>query len=60
MIILEVAREEEDKLEQQRAYATIGRIYLVMGQEEDDSQKREGALQLAERMFVKSLNLCKT
>lgn len=56
----EVAKEEEDKLEQQRAYATIGRIYLVMGQEEEDLVQRENNLQLAEKTFIKSLHLCRS
>lgn len=59
-LILEVAKEEEDKLEQQRAYATIGRIYLVMGQEEEEPIKRQNDLQLAEKTFIKSLHLSRS
>lgn len=50
------AKEENDKIEEQRAYATIGRIYLIMGQSEESRK----SFQLAEKMFLKSLLVCKT
>lgn len=51
---LSVARAEKNDIEQQRAYATLGRLYLYMG--ESDHK----ALNLAEKMFLKALLVCKS
>lgn len=59
MIYLTTAREENDKIEEQRAYATIGRVHLLHGQSFSDLEKSLKPLRSAEKAFIKSLLICK-
>lgn len=59
MIYLNVAKEEDDKIEVQRAYATIGRCHLLHGQSLPDLQTSLKPLEKAEKSFIKSLLVCK-
>lgn len=54
---IDVAREENNKLEQQRALATIGRTHLTSAMSESENMD-ETSLKLAHRAFTKSLMLC--
>lgn len=60
-IYLRIAKVSEDLVEQQRAYATIGRCYLLKA--EDDSVSGsvhpESDYKSAEKAFLKSLIICK-
>ncbi|XP_059614206.1 tonsoku-like protein [Phlebotomus argentipes] len=59
---LKIAQEEKDSIEVQRAYATIGRAYLLKGQnltEKESAAERAKALKDAERAFLKSLSICR-
>lgn len=59
----ETAIQEENKIEEQRAYATIGRVYLTKAQSLFNSQfkslESEKAIVQAERNFLQSLLICK-
>uniref|UniRef100_A0A1B0CB68 Tonsoku-like protein n=1 Tax=Lutzomyia longipalpis TaxID=7200 RepID=A0A1B0CB68_LUTLO len=59
---LKIAQEEKDSIELQRAYATIGRAYLLKGQnltEKESAEVRAKALKEAEKAFLKSLSICR-
>ncbi|XP_062553692.1 tonsoku-like protein [Armigeres subalbatus] len=58
-VYLDIARNENDKVELQRAYVTIGRTYLLKGQGSDDPVVSKESLSEAERSFVKGLKLCR-
>lgn len=55
----EIAKKTKNRVEEQRAYATIGRVYLVQGQSLPSLVMSEEPLRNAERAFLKSLNVCK-
>lgn len=55
-----MALDEQDKVEQQRAYATIGRIHLVHAQSEETFQEQRKPLSLAEKAFLEAVLLCKS
>ncbi|XP_030571588.1 tonsoku-like protein [Drosophila novamexicana] len=58
---LKIAKRLQNKVEQQRAYATLGRVHLLHGQSLSDSTA-SGAmeqLKLAEKSFLRSLLLVK-
>ncbi|XP_034939798.1 tonsoku-like protein [Chelonus insularis] len=58
-IYLESAKEMDSLVEQQRAYATLGRTYFCLGEaSEESSNKRDEALNDAKRAYTKSLKLC--
>lgn len=54
-IHLKIANEQSNKLEQQRAYATIGHTYLTRYEDISNSED----LNLAEESFKRSLTVCK-
>lgn len=56
-IHLEVAKKNNNKLEEQRALATIGRTYLTSAIDDPDSVDKEN-LQMAYKAFKKSLMIC--
>ncbi|GAB0095582.1 Tonsoku-like protein [Sergentomyia squamirostris] len=59
---LKIALEENDDIEVQRAYATIGRVFLFKGQNltyKECVAERQKALKEAERAFLKSLTICR-
>lgn len=60
-IYLKISREEKDPVETQRAYASLGRCFLL--QAEDDTVSGSSNLasdyKAAERAFLKSLIICK-
>lgn len=58
-IFLEMAKLSKNKVEEQRAYATIGRVHLVHGQSLTDLVASTGPLKKAEKAFLKSLIICK-
>lgn len=55
---LKLAKQENDFVELQRAYATIGRCYLLKGGDEGSS-KATSDFKAAEKAFLKSLIICK-
>lgn len=58
--LLETAVEERNKVEEQRAYATIARIHLVHGQSEDEGTTRQRIINLAQKAFLEAALLCKS
>lgn len=60
-IYLKISKEEKDPVEMQRAYASLGRCFLL--QAEDDTVSGSSNLasdyKAAERAFLKSLIICK-
>ncbi|XP_055628739.1 tonsoku-like protein [Toxorhynchites rutilus septentrionalis] len=56
-IYLEMATKEGDKVELQRAHVTIGRTYLLQGQNLDGTEAAKVPLGEAEKAFLKSLRL---
>lgn len=62
-IYLRIAKDTDDLVEQQRAYATIGRCYLLKAEDDSvtDSDPTDpgGEYKLAEKSFLKSLLICK-
>lgn len=60
-IYLTIATKENDLVEIQRAYATIGRCYLLQAEDETVSGSKDasGDLKSAEKSFLKSLMICK-
>ncbi|KAG6450561.1 hypothetical protein O3G_MSEX006650 [Manduca sexta] len=55
---LSVAKELKNLVEEQRAMATLGRIYLLQGQSTCDEEEAKISLKAAEKAFMKSLVLC--
>ncbi|XP_045766391.1 tonsoku-like protein [Maniola jurtina] len=55
---LSVAKELDNLVEEQRAMATLGRIYLLQGQSSADDAESQQSLIAAEKAFMKSLVLC--
>ncbi|KAH9638989.1 hypothetical protein HF086_000915 [Spodoptera exigua] len=55
---LAVAKELKNLVEEQRAMATLGRIYLLQGQSTTDESESKVSLRAAEKAFMKSLVLC--
>ncbi|CAH2242742.1 jg11900 [Pararge aegeria aegeria] len=55
---LSVAKELNNLVEEQRAMATLGRIYLLQGQSSTDDTESKQSLTAAEKAFMKSLVLC--
>lgn len=57
------AHELNDKIEEQRAFATIGRVYLTKAQSLSNAPQKTDELtksiKSAERQFLKSLLICK-
>lgn len=60
-LYLKIAKQENDLVEMQRAYATIGRCYLLQAEDESVSGSNEAAntFKAAEKAFLKSLIICK-
>lgn len=60
-LYLSTAKKENDLVEMQRAYATLGRCYLLQAEDESvaGSIDAPSDLKAAERAFLKSLMLCK-
>lgn len=60
-IYLSIAKQEENLVEQQRAYATIGRCYLLQAEDENVAGSKDAPcdFKAAERAFLKSLMICK-
>lgn len=56
-ISTDIARKENDKLEEQRALATIGHTYLTSYLDTSD-EENQTALTLAYKSFKKSLIIC--
>lgn len=61
--LIDTAVEQKNKIEEQRAYATIGRVYLTNAQSELNAPKTSDDLtktiKNAEKHFLKSLLICK-
>ncbi|XP_068618192.1 tonsoku-like protein [Battus philenor] len=55
---LAVAKELNNLVEEQRAMATLGRIYLLQSQSSNDEGEAKSSLNAAEKTFMKSLVLC--
>ncbi|XP_041987217.1 tonsoku-like protein [Aricia agestis] len=55
---LSVAKELKNLVEEQRAMATLGRIYLLQGQSSTRDEESKTSLTAAEKAFMKSLVLC--
>jgi NF-kappa-B inhibitor-like protein 2 len=60
-IYLKIAKECDDLVEQQRAYATIGRCHLLKAEDETvgGSDNPANDFKAAEKAFLKSLIICK-
>ncbi|XP_017786274.1 PREDICTED: tonsoku-like protein isoform X1 [Nicrophorus vespilloides] len=59
-IHLSVSMKEDDKLEQQRALATIGHTYLTSYITSGESESNKQALELANKCFLRSLKICES
>ncbi|XP_055609641.1 tonsoku-like protein [Uranotaenia lowii] len=57
-VYLDIAKREEDLVELQRAYVTIGRTYLLKGQSCEGPEQAKEPLAEAEKAFLKGLKLC--
>lgn len=57
-IMTAVAKELKNLVEEQRAMATLGRIYLLQGQSTTNENEAKTSLKAAEKAFMKSLVLC--
>ncbi|XP_049874535.1 tonsoku-like protein [Pectinophora gossypiella] len=57
---LAVAKELKNLVEEQRAMATLGRIYLLQGQSSTNEDEASTSLKAAEKAFMKSLVLCES
>ncbi|XP_048487601.1 tonsoku-like protein isoform X1 [Plutella xylostella] len=55
---LAVSKELNNLVEEQRAMATLGRIYLLRGQSSGKEEEANASLKAAEKAFMKSLVLC--
>lgn len=53
-----MAKELKNLVEEQRAMATLGRIYLLQGQSTGSEEEAKVSLKAAEKAFMKSLVLC--
>lgn len=57
------AVNQNNKLEEQRAHATIGRVYLTKAQSQLNAPKKTDdlakSIKSAEKQFLKSLLICK-
>ena len=62
-LFLKISKQENELVEQQRAYATIGRCYLLLGEHKSNSSNEANKsvhdLKCAEKSFLKSLIICK-
>lgn len=52
------AKQTQDLLEQQRAFATIGRTYFCLGESLEESEKKTNSLFAAKKAYGKSLKIC--
>lgn len=61
-LIIDTAIDLNNKIEEQRAYATIGRVYLTKSQSEmnlpEKTNKLVKSIKSAEKHFLKSLLIC--
>ncbi|XP_076621722.1 tonsoku-like protein isoform X1 [Colletes latitarsis] len=55
---LEGAKEIKNLLEEQRAYATLGRTYFCWAESLVESEKKTEALKRAKKAYMKSIRLC--
>lgn len=57
------AVDQNNKIEEQRAYATIGRVYLTKAQSQLNAPQKSDdlakSIKSAEKQFLKSLLICK-
>lgn len=51
--------DEKSKSDEQRAFATIGRVYLLQAQSSPADSDVKKLLQKAEKNFLESLLICK-
>lgn len=62
-LFLKISKQENELVEQQRAYATIGRCYLLLGEHKsttlNEATKSIQDFKSAEKSFLKSLIICK-
>lgn len=58
LLFTAVAKELKNLVEEQRAMATLGRIYLLQGQSTIEESESKVSLRAAEKAFMKSLVLC--
>ncbi|XP_055842219.1 tonsoku-like protein [Episyrphus balteatus] len=58
-IYLKTVKKLRNKVEEQRAYATLGRAYLLQGQSATDSATALAPLKNAEKAFIRSLLISK-
>ena len=63
-LYLKIAKEQKDLVEMQRAYATLGRSYLLKAEDEHDNNENcdisiNEDFKSAERAFLKGLLICK-
>lgn len=60
-LYLKISKQENDLVEMQRAYATIGRCYLLQAEDESvaGSSDATSDFKAAEKAFLKGLIICK-
>lgn len=62
-LFLKMSKQENELVEQQRAYATIGRCYLLLGEHKtttfNEANNSVKDFKCAEKSFLKSLIICK-
>lgn len=59
VIFLGTVKELGNKVEEQRAYTTLGRAHLLHGQSLDNIKSGQKSFKKAEKAFIKSLLVCK-
>lgn len=60
-IYMKIAKQENDLVEMQRAYATVGRCFLLRAEDKEaaGSEVASSDFKAAEKSFLKSLIICK-
>lgn len=60
-VFMKIAKQENDRVEMQRAYASVGRCHLLQAEDKTVSASTDAAkdLKAAETAFLKSLMICK-
>lgn len=60
-VYMKIAKQENNLVEMQRAYATVGRCYLLQAEDKGTAGSKDAPIDFkaAEKAFLKSLIICK-
>lgn len=60
-IYMKIAKQENDLVEMQRAYATVGRCFLLQAEDKSSEGSKDASsdFKASEKAFLKSLIICK-